>query len=134
MTRTENLQPPIDIRRVLRIVDDLPAISFDSSSSSSGTVLDHMFMILLPKIRKREYLQFDFDVKRQALISKSQISNREFIPPINVEKGDNHKIEHDIFNKLSIFFKMLSAQPTYFCSISEDSCQKRKQIRSEAAD
>ncbi|KAI3751523.1 hypothetical protein L2E82_22611 [Cichorium intybus] len=35
MARTENWQPPIDIRRVLRIVDDLPAISFDSLSSSS---------------------------------------------------------------------------------------------------
>ncbi|KAI3788494.1 hypothetical protein L2E82_01262 [Cichorium intybus] len=30
--------------------------------------------------------------------------------------------------------QMLSAQTTYSCSISEDSCQKRKQIRSEAAD
>ncbi|KAI3792781.1 hypothetical protein L2E82_06672 [Cichorium intybus] len=29
--------------------------------------------------------------------------------------------------------RMLSAQTTYSCSISEDSCQKRKQIRSEAA-
>ncbi|KAI3699698.1 hypothetical protein L2E82_44153 [Cichorium intybus] len=30
--------------------------------------------------------------------------------------------------------RMLSAQTTYSCSISEDFCQKRKQIRSEAAD
>ncbi|KAI3513688.1 hypothetical protein L1887_21027 [Cichorium endivia] len=33
--RTENLQPPIDITRALRIADDLPANSSDSSSSSS---------------------------------------------------------------------------------------------------
>ncbi|KAI3516684.1 hypothetical protein L1887_15638 [Cichorium endivia] len=31
-------------------------------------------------------------------------------------------------------FHMLSAQTTYSCSISEVSCEKRKQIRSEAAD
>ncbi|KAI3701350.1 hypothetical protein L2E82_46004 [Cichorium intybus] len=30
--------------------------------------------------------------------------------------------------------EMLSAQTTYSCSISEDYCQKRKQIRSEAAE
>ncbi|KAI3722622.1 hypothetical protein L2E82_33664 [Cichorium intybus] len=30
--------------------------------------------------------------------------------------------------------RMLSAQTTYSCSISEDSCQKRKQIKYEAAD
>ncbi|KAI3496253.1 hypothetical protein L1887_38609 [Cichorium endivia] len=29
---------------------------------------------------------------------------------------------------------MLSTQTTYSCSISEESCKKRKQIRSEAAD
>ncbi|KAI3765195.1 hypothetical protein L2E82_15223 [Cichorium intybus] len=33
--RTENLQPPIDITRALRIADDLPVNSFNSSSSSS---------------------------------------------------------------------------------------------------
>ncbi|KAI3789746.1 hypothetical protein L2E82_02549 [Cichorium intybus] len=32
------------------------------------------------------------------------------------------------------FVQMLPAQTTYSCSISEDSCKKRKQIRSEAAD
>ncbi|KAI3739462.1 hypothetical protein L2E82_29867 [Cichorium intybus] len=33
--RSKNLQQPIDITRALRIADDLPANSFDTSSSNS---------------------------------------------------------------------------------------------------
>ncbi|KAI3679412.1 hypothetical protein L2E82_51321 [Cichorium intybus] len=50
--------------------------------------------------------------------------------------GTNSKPQNELlFAEIEYMQKrMLSAQTTYSCSISEDSCQKRKQIRSEAAD
>ncbi|KAI3509019.1 hypothetical protein L1887_24042 [Cichorium endivia] len=73
-------------------------------------------------------LQVDADVDSvwNALPDYERLA--DFIP--------NHIFRYRIAFFLPIFKKdmMLSAQTTYSCSISEVSCQKRKQIRSEAAD
>ncbi|KAI3524037.1 hypothetical protein L1887_02639 [Cichorium endivia] len=56
------------------------------------------------------------------------------IEPERQARKENVDPFHEVKSKREKKNEMLPAQTTYSCSISEDSCKKRKQITSEAGD
>ncbi|KAI3679917.1 hypothetical protein L2E82_50897 [Cichorium intybus] len=65
---------------------------------------------------------------------RHNLSSSLFEDAMAFKATNQKKLLVDVSFHSSRMMNMLSAQTTYYYSISEDSCQKRKQIRSEAAD
>ncbi|KAI3498316.1 hypothetical protein L1887_34088 [Cichorium endivia] len=77
---------------------------------------------------RKKWFQGTADAVRQFIWVFEDAKNKN-VDNILILSGD-HLYRMDYMD----FVQMLPAQTTYSCSISEDSCKKRKQIRSEAAD